>query len=309
MELVAYKDYLKSGSLVKLNELDYYENWVRRFLKLELSDRLSNYDKIKQYIESLAVDECLNDWQRDQGRKAVEIYLNMFLKNVEERKMDHDLRYSQIMEGMKIQLRLQHYAYRTEQTYLDWVKKYLYYCLNRRMDSEDSSSVKLYLTYLAIDKKVAGGTQNQAFNSILFLFIHILKKDLDDIKGSVRAKKKVNLPSVLSIDEIKSLFEQVDGTRRMILELIYGAGLRVSELAGLRMKDVKVNLAKPYLRIAKSEAKGSKTKTVNGHKVKVGNGATARQVPLWWDQGTLDDLRAVDNHYLQELPLVTVMVD
>ncbi len=69
-------------------------------------------------------------------------------------------------------------------------------------------------------------------------------------------------------------------------------GLRVSELCGLRMKDVKINVHRPYLRIAKSEAKGRKTKTVNGRKVKVGNGATARQVALWWDQGTLDDLRA-----------------
>ena len=69
-------------------------------------------------------------------------------------------------------------------------------------------------------------------------------------------------------------------------------GLRVSELIGLRMRDVRVNVERPYLRIPKSEAKGKKTKTINGRKVKVGNGATARQVPLWWDQGTLDDLRA-----------------
>ena len=69
-------------------------------------------------------------------------------------------------------------------------------------------------------------------------------------------------------------------------------GLRVSELCGLRLRDVKVNLSRPYLRIPKAIAKGKKTKRVNGRTVKVGNGATARQVPLWWDQGTLDDLRA-----------------
>ena len=69
-------------------------------------------------------------------------------------------------------------------------------------------------------------------------------------------------------------------------------GLRVSEACGLRLRDVRVNVDRPYLRIPKAEAKGRKTKRVNGRTIKVGNGATARQVPLWWDQGTLDDLRA-----------------
>ncbi len=66
----------------------------------------------------------------------------------------------------------------------------------------------------------------------------------------------------------------------------------MSEACGLRLRDVRVNVDRPYLRIPKSEAKGRKTKRVSGRTVKVGNGATARQVPLWWDQGTLDDLRA-----------------
>ncbi len=78
----------------------------------------------------------------------------------------------------------------------------------------------------------------------------------------------------------------------IVFRLACCCGLRVSELCGLRLRDVRVNVERPYLRIAKSEAKGRKTKTVNGRKVKVGNRATARQVPLWWDQGTLDDLRA-----------------
>ena len=78
----------------------------------------------------------------------------------------------------------------------------------------------------------------------------------------------------------------------IVFRLTCCCGLRVSEACGLRLRDVRVNVDRPYLRIPKSEAKGKKTKTVNGRKVKVGNGATARQIPLWWDQGTLDDLRA-----------------
>ena len=78
----------------------------------------------------------------------------------------------------------------------------------------------------------------------------------------------------------------------VVFRLTCCCGLRVSEATGLRLRDVRVNVDRPYLRIPKAIAKGKKTKTVNGRTVKVGNGATARQVPLWWDQGTLDDLRA-----------------
>jgi integron integrase len=238
MELLDYEYYLEHNNFANVKERVFFMHWVKRFLRLELSDSLSNQDKLRQFIESLRVDESLDDWQRDQGRKAVEIYLNMFLKSIEEQKMDHDLRFSQILEEMKTSLRLQHYAYRTEQTYVDWVKRYLHYCIDRKIDSEMSSSVKLFLTYLAVEQKIAGGTQNQAFNAILFLFKNIFKKKLDDIKDTVRAKNKKNLPVVLSVDEIKLLFEQVKGTKRMILELIYGAGLRVSELTRLRVMNI-----------------------------------------------------------------------
>ncbi len=78
----------------------------------------------------------------------------------------------------------------------------------------------------------------------------------------------------------------------IVFRLTCCCGLRVSEACGLQLRDVKVNLDRPYLRIPKSEAKGRKTRKVNGQRVRFGNGATARQVPLWWDQGTLDDLRA-----------------
>jgi len=127
------------------------------------------------------------------------------------------------------------------------------------MESEESSSVKLFLTYLAVEEKVAGGTQNQAFNSILFLFRNVFKKKLEDIKDTVRAKNKVNLPVVLSIDEVKLLFEQVAGTRRMILELIYGAGMRASELTRLRVMNVDFG----NCHIAIKDGKGGKDRIVS----------------------------------------------
>ncbi|MDD2600601.1 MAG: phage integrase N-terminal SAM-like domain-containing protein [Kiritimatiellae bacterium] len=149
-----------------------------------------------------------------------------------------DAESSKSIDALKIALRLKHYAYSTESSYVDWSRRYFKYCREMKSDPKASSSVKLYLSFLAVNQKVAAATQNQAFNSILFLFRNVFDRELDDLKDTVRAKKKINLPAVLSVDEIKLLFEQVEGTKRFILELIYGTGMRLSEFIRLRVKDI-----------------------------------------------------------------------
>jgi integron integrase len=239
MQLIDYEEYIKDNNLTNDERISYYTGWVRRFLKLNLSDRLTNNDKLKQFCAYLDADEEIEDWQRHQGMHAVEIYLNMYLANVKGNpgtEVHPDVLV--VSEKMRTVLRLKHYAYRTEQTYLDWVRKYFTYCWTKRHDCKSSATVKLYLSYLATRRKVAASTQNQAFNSLLFLFRNVFEITLDDISGAVRAKSKKNLPVVLGVDEVKLLFRQVSGTRRMILELIYGTGLRVSELTRLRVMNL-----------------------------------------------------------------------
>lgn len=259
MELVDYKEYIERNNFVSEDKSCYFINWIERFLQMNYSKRLSNQDKIMQFVESLAVDETLKEWQRAQGRQAVEIYLNMFLKTVKAAAMSVDLHYTKIVEEARTALRLKHYAYRTEQTYLDWIKRYMDHCVQANWDTENSSSVKLYLTALAVEKQVASSTQNQAFNALLFLFSNVFGKELTDIKDSVRAKAKKNFPAVLSIDEVKRLFAQVEGTQRMILELIYGSGLRVSELTRLRV----MNIDFDNLHIIIKNGKGGKDRIVS----------------------------------------------
>jgi len=225
---------------------------------MKLPVQLTDMEKVKQFSEYLAVDEHVDEWQERQARHAVEIYLNMYLEYERNRKADDDPEIFKYIEELKKTLRLKHYSIRTEQTYEDWSRRYLKYCREMEYDPQDGSSVKLYLTYLAVKQDVASATQDQAFNSILFLFRNVFDCDLGDLRGTVRARKKINLPAVLSVDEVKLLFRQVDGLKRFMLELTYGTGMRVSELVRLRVKDV--DLANMTLFII--DGKGGKDRSV-----------------------------------------------
>jgi len=239
MQLDDYEKYIVDSGLDSADKAVFYKIWVAKFLRMGLSGQLSNDEKIKQFRAFLDVDEELSDWRRNQGQRAIEIYLNMYLKDVRAADSAAGAKDSaeavELINRLKTVLRVKHYAYRTEQTYTDWVKRYLRYCIVGGYDYKDGGSVKLYLSYLAVKRDVAASTQNQAFNSLLFLFKYVLEIDIDDLKGTVRARRKKNLPVVLSVDEVKSVFRQVEGSRRLILELIYGTGLRVSELTRLRV--------------------------------------------------------------------------
>ena len=111
MQLIDYEEYIKENNLTSDERISYYTGWVRRFLKLNLSDRLTNNDKLKQFCAYLNADEEIEDWQRNQGMHAVEIYLNMYLANVKGNPGtgEHpDL--LEVSEKMRTVLRLKHYA-------------------------------------------------------------------------------------------------------------------------------------------------------------------------------------------------------
>ncbi|HOU77158.1 MAG TPA: integron integrase [Syntrophales bacterium] len=110
-----------------------------------------------------------------------------------------------------------------------------------------------FLSHLALKEKVSASTQNQAFNSILFLFHNVLCKDLNDLKETVRAKRGQKLPVVFSMDEVKRLLACLNGRDLLIAGLIYGSGLRLMELARLRVKDVDMDLNTLTVRSGKGD--------------------------------------------------------
>ncbi|MBM3317759.1 MAG: integron integrase [Candidatus Eisenbacteria bacterium] len=150
-------------------------------------------------------------------------------------------------------LRLRHYSPRTERTYLGWARRYLRYLSATGGRRSDTEAVKAYLSYLATRGRASASTQNQAFNALLFLHRHVLLVDLGDMGATVRARRGERLPLVLSVDEVRSVFAQLQGTRRLMLELVYGCGLRLSELIRLRVKDIDFDAGALTVRCGKGD--------------------------------------------------------
>jgi len=143
-----------------------------------------------------------------------------------------------IERRMREILRVRNYSYHTEQSYLDRVKSYFTYAERNSLGIDDPETVRRYISWLALSRNVAASTQNLAFNAINFLFKEVLKKDMGDQSDNLRARSGSKLPSVLTVDEVRAIFAQLEGTERLMLEIIYGGGLRISELMRLRVQDI-----------------------------------------------------------------------
>jgi integron integrase len=130
------------------------------------------------------------------------------------------------------------YSRRTEDTYVDWIKRYILFHHKRHPKDMGAPEIEQFLTYLAVDLNVAASTQNQAYSAILFLYRYVLHIDLPETINAIRAKKPQRLPTVLTRDEVHRLFDELTSTHRLIAQLLYGSGLRLMEGLRLRVKDI-----------------------------------------------------------------------
>ncbi|HEX3157864.1 MAG TPA: integron integrase [Gemmatimonadaceae bacterium] len=175
-------------------------------------------------------------------------------------------------------LRACHYSRRTEEAYAAWVRRFVLHHGRRHPRDLGTDDVRRFLTSLAVDGKVSASTQNQARAAIAFLYRDVLGAPLGVMDGVVRAKRPTRLPVVLTRGEVRAVFERLDGTPRLVVQLMYGSGLRLLEAAQLRAKDV--DLARRQVMV-----RGGK-----GDKDRVTVLADAAAIPL---QQHLDDVRRI----------------
>jgi integrase len=134
-----------------------------------------------------------------------------------------------LLDRLRDAIRLKHYAYRTEQTYVDWVYRFIIFHNKRHPQDMGVPEIEAFLTHLAVQKRVASSTQNQALSALLFLYRHVLHQDIGSDINAVRAKPSRYLPTVLTHEEAISILDRMHGEYQLVSKLLYGSGLRISE--------------------------------------------------------------------------------
>ena len=142
------------------------------------------------------------------------------------------------MAELETQLRLRHRAYRTERTYLAWVRRFLSMTTTEAPRDLGLREFRHFLSHLAVDAGVSATTQQQAFNALLFFYHYVLGRDVDSLYQTLRARRVRRLPVVLSRDEVSRVIARLEYPYRLMAMLIYGGGLRLSECLTLRIQDV-----------------------------------------------------------------------
>ncbi|WP_156815354.1 integron integrase [Pseudanabaena sp. PCC 6802] len=143
-----------------------------------------------------------------------------------------------LLDRVRDAIRVKHYSYQTEKSYVQWIRRYILFHNKRHPSEMGGNEINAFLTHLAVVENVAASTQNQALSAILFLYREVLQQELDLNLDAVRAKRPRRLPTVLTIEEVREVLQNMDGVCQLVAKLLYGSGLRVNEALGLRVKDI-----------------------------------------------------------------------
>lgn len=163
-----------------------------------------------------------------------------------------------LLDQLRAQIRLKHYSYRTEQTYVLWVKQFIRFHGYKHPREMGKAEIEAFLTHLAVNRKVAASTQNQALCALLFLYKQVLGREPDWLDNMVRAKRSQHVPVVLTVAEVRAVLGHFEGTRHLCCALMCGAGLRLMESLRLRIHDLDFS----YRQITVRSGKGNKDRVV-----------------------------------------------
>jgi integron integrase len=156
-----------------------------------------------------------------------------------------------LLDQVRDVIRLKHYSYRTEETYVQWIRRYILFHNKRHPKDMGVPEIEAFLTHLAVVGQVAANTQNQALNAIVFLYRHVLQQDLGSRIDAIRAKRPQYLPVVLTPEEAHAIIQNTTGVHRLLLQLLYGSGLRLNESLDLRIKDIDFTQSQLIIRSGK----------------------------------------------------------
>ncbi|SLM29179.1 Integron integrase (fragment) [Desulfamplus magnetovallimortis] len=163
-----------------------------------------------------------------------------------------------LLDEVRAIMRVRRYSIHTERSYCDWIKRYInFHKMRSRDDLENGEKkIELFLTHLAIDTNISASTQRLALNALIFLYKHVLGKPLNEKIDAVRAPEKKNIPVVMTIDEVTKIIKLMESTPKLIVQLLYGTGLRIIEALRLRIFDINFE----YKSVTVHAGKGNKAR-------------------------------------------------
>jgi len=158
-----------------------------------------------------------------------------------------------LLDQVRESLRVKHYSYRTEETYVEWIRRFILFHGKRHPKEMGGSEIEAFIAHLAVERHVATATQNQALRAIMFLYKYVLKKELDMPPTLLRPGRPKRLPSVLTHAEAGRVIAQMKGVTKIMTKLLYGSGLRLMECMRLRVKDIDFENRQVIVRDGKGE--------------------------------------------------------
>ena len=280
-ELMSQFDSVLHKNTIPQKNIYYYKKWLRYYLDFCHKYRYpqSERQSLSHFLNKLQ-EKNQTENQQKQASQAVFLYYELLKSNSgknkisavknnqkspsqelspapDETKTAKD-KWESLHTDLSNEIKLRHYSPKTLKAYSVWLKKFKFFTKSKDTDSLSSADVKDFLTFLAVKRKVSASTQNQAFNAILFLYRHILKRELGELKDIPRAKRKPYIPVVLSREEIDAIIKELSYPYDLVVKLLYGCGLRLFECLELRIHNF--NFDAQILTI--HDGKGKKDRTV-----------------------------------------------
>lgn len=158
-----------------------------------------------------------------------------------------------LLDQVSDALRVKHYSFRTEKTYIEWIRRFILFHNKRHPKEMGADEIQAFITYLATERTVSASTQNQALSAVMFLYRHVLKKEVDIPANVFRAQKSKTLPVVLTQQEARAVINGMSGIPQLMTKILYGSGIRLAECLRLRVKDIDFGNRQIMIRDGKGE--------------------------------------------------------
>jgi len=224
----------------------------------KLRDKKQSQLLQKQAFDSIIIYYKMFNIYPDWSKKEKHGEINEKIVSYSQNKPVNTGRWDSVYNQLSNEIKVRHYSPKTFKAYSTWAKKFQRFVKSKPLEELSSEDVKQFLTYLAVEQNISASAQNQAFNGLLFFFRNILKKEFGKIDGVVRAKRKPYIPVVLSRNEIDLIIGKLRYPYNLIVKLLYGCGLRLSECMNIRINNL--NFDNCILTI--HDGKGKKDRTL-----------------------------------------------